>query len=122
MFILSAACRDVAKSTEILEPTRNRLCKNRKAQVERKPSPISHERAGRILAGLVVLTTLTLGYFHHPLWFLPAVGICSNLIFSGITDRCAVRDHLLIKLLGLPGERDIGRKEAEVLYRPEVRP
>ncbi len=86
----------------------------RKAPVERKTSPISHERAGRILAGLAVLATLTLGYFHHPLWFLPALGTCANLIFSGITDRCAVRDHLLIKLLGLPGERDIGREEAEI--------
>lgn len=71
---------------------------------------MTHERMGRLLAGLSVITTVALGYFHHPAWFLGAAGIALNLALSGITDRCAVKD--LLVHMGLPGERDLGRAEA----------
>jgi hypothetical protein len=71
---------------------------------------MTHERAGRILAGFTVLGALALGYFHHPLWLIAVGGAAFNLALSGITDRCLVKD-LLIRL-GFPGERDLGRAEA----------
>ncbi len=74
------------------------------------PIGMTHERAGRILAGISVAVAAALAYFHHPLWMLAAGGIALNLILSGITDRCVVKD-LLIRM-GLPGERDLGRAEA----------
>ena len=76
------------------------------------PNPVTHERLGRILAGVAVLVTVALGFFHHPLWLLLTAGAALNLAVSGITDRCVVKD-LLIRM-GLPGERDVGRAEAEL--------
>jgi len=80
---------------------------------------MSHERVGRMLAGASTLAILALGYLHHPAWLLLAAGIALNLFVSGITDRCPVKS-LLIRL-GLPGERDLGRADAErvaVLAQP----
>jgi hypothetical protein len=77
------------------------------------PRQFTHERAGRLLAGLSVVFLTALGYFHHPLWMLGLVGTAMNLILSSMTDRCVVK-NLLIRL-GLPGERDLGRAEAQNL-------
>ncbi|MFH1024404.1 MAG: DUF2892 domain-containing protein [Planctomycetota bacterium] len=70
---------------------------------------MTHERTGRILAGVSVAGAVALGYFHHPLWLLAAVGTGLNLVLSGITDRCVVK-NLLVRM-GFPGERDLGRRE-----------
>jgi hypothetical protein len=72
---------------------------------------ITHERAGRMLAGASVLAGLGLGWLVSPWFLLAAAGTALNLVLSGITDRCAVK-NLLIRM-GLPGERDLGRAEAE---------
>ncbi|MBA4388660.1 MAG: DUF2892 domain-containing protein [Verrucomicrobia bacterium] len=61
---------------------------------------------GRILAGSGFISGSLLGYFLHPAWFVAlGLGTAFNLILSGITDRCAVK-NLLIHL-GFPSERDI---------------
>jgi hypothetical protein len=73
-------------------------------------SRMTHERVGRLLAGVVVIASLGLAYVHHPLWLLGVAGTALNLVLSAITDRCAVKS-LLIRM-GLPGERDLGRAEA----------
>ena len=69
---------------------------------------LTHERVGRVLAGLTVLAGLGLGLLDA--WFLLiAAGAAANLVLSGVTDRCAVR-NLLVRM-GFPGERDVGRAE-----------
>ncbi len=74
-----------------------------------RKAPISHERVGRVLAGLSLMGALALALTVSP-WFLLAVaGTALNLVLSGVTDRCAVKS-LLVRL-GVPGERDIGRAE-----------
>jgi ubiquinone/menaquinone biosynthesis C-methylase UbiE len=72
-------------------------------------APLTHERVGRILAGVSVLAGLGLCLLS-PWFLLLAAGTGLNLVFSGIADRCAVK-RLLIRL-GVPGERDVGRTEA----------
>ncbi len=68
---------------------------------------MTHERAGRMIAGFSTATAATLAWLHHPAWLLAAAGVGLNLILSAITDGCVVKS-LLIRL-GLPGERDLGR-------------
>jgi hypothetical protein len=70
---------------------------------------ITHERVGRLLAGLTMLSAVFLAWLHHPAWLLAVAGTGLNLAMSGITDRCAVKS--LLMRLGLPGERDLGRAE-----------
>jgi hypothetical protein len=78
----------------------------------------THERAGRILAGLSFLAVLALGWWASPWFLLGGVGVALNLILSGITDRCAVKS-LLVKV-GLPGERDVGHAEARASRQSEA--
>ncbi|MFH1022283.1 MAG: methyltransferase domain-containing protein [Planctomycetota bacterium] len=84
--------------------------------VRRLPKPseaarqMTHERAGRILAGASLLASLVLAQVVSPWFLLVAAGTGMNLALSGITNRCAVK-NLLIRL-GFPGERDLGRAEA----------
>jgi ubiquinone/menaquinone biosynthesis C-methylase UbiE len=86
----------------------------RPAAAKRDAPVFTHERAGRILAGAGLLASLFLAQLVSP-WFLLAVaGTALNLVLSGITDRCAVKS-LLIRM-GLPGERDLGRAEAEANF------
>ncbi|GEM_PF-1879226 len=70
----------------------------------------THERAGRVLAGATLLASVALAHLVSPWFLLAAAGTALNLVLSGITDRCAVKNLLL--RLGLPGERDLGRAEA----------
>ncbi|HOX06269.1 MAG TPA: DUF2892 domain-containing protein [Planctomycetota bacterium] len=71
---------------------------------------LTHERAGRALAGGSVVLCLALAWLASPWFLLGAAGTALNLIISAITDRCAVKSLLIG--LGLPGERDLGRAEA----------
>ncbi|HOX06588.1 MAG TPA: DUF2892 domain-containing protein [Planctomycetota bacterium] len=69
---------------------------------------LTHERVGRVLAGLTVLAGFGLGLLNA--WFfLIVAGTAINLVLSGVTDRCVVK-NLLIRM-GFPGERDVGRAE-----------
>lgn len=74
------------------------------------PHQLTHERVGRILAGLGVLFFTALGVAHSPLWLVAVALTGLNLAQSGITDRCGVKS--LLMSLGMPGERDLGRREA----------
>jgi hypothetical protein len=42
----------------------------------------------RLLAGTVVLTSVTLGYFVHPGWFLLTAFAGANLLQSAVTGFC----------------------------------
>lgn len=74
----------------------------------RKMNIFTHERAGRVLVGLSVLTSVGLSLLS-PWFLLAAAGTALNFAISGITDRCLVKS-LLIRM-GFPGERDVGRAE-----------
>jgi hypothetical protein len=93
--------------------------------------PLTHERAGRILAGVSLVIPVVLALTVSPWWLLAVAGVGLNLIVSGITDRCLVKDALI--RMGLPGEREVGRAEAaqdgsaevqqvfrRVIWRPRV--
>lgn len=72
---------------------------------------ITHERVGRVVAGVSLLASVALGFFHHPAWLLVTSGTALNLVVSGLTGRCPVKSLLL--RIGIPGERDVGRAEAQ---------
>jgi hypothetical protein len=74
------------------------------------PAVVTHERIGRLIAGVSLLASVALGYFHHPAWLLLAAGTAINLAVSGLTGHCPVK-RLLLRM-GFPGERDVGRAEA----------
>jgi Inner membrane protein YgaP-like, transmembrane domain len=70
---------------------------------------MTHERAGRLLAGISVAGVSALAWFHNPCWLLALAGIGLNLAMSAVTGKCAVKT-LLVRL-GLPGERELGVAE-----------
>lgn len=71
-------------------------------------SGVSHERFSRILVGSSVLSILAMGYFFNPYCYYLFLALAINLIQSGITEKCLVKD-LLIKI-GFKGERELGEK------------
>ncbi len=71
---------------------------------------LSHERAGRLLAGGSVLVFTSLAWMVDPLWLIPLGLVGLNLLASGATDTCLVKGALVA--MGLPGERELGRAEA----------
>ncbi len=75
-------------------------------------SDLTHERIGRVLVGVSVLTGIGLSPVS-PWFLLISAGTALNLAISGITDRCPVRSLLL--RMGFPGERDLGRAESLTL-------
>ena len=56
--------------------------------VVRGKSVMSLERQVRIIAGLLVLTGVVLGFTVHPYWFGLAGFVGAGLTFAGITDTC----------------------------------
>lgn len=46
------------------------------------------DRYLRLIAGIVVLATITLGYFINPLWFLFTGFVALNLVQSAFTNWC----------------------------------
>ena len=58
--------------------------------VVRGKKAISLERQVRIAAGLLVVTSATLGYFVHPYWIGLAAFVGAGLTFAGITDTCGM--------------------------------
>ncbi len=49
---------------------------------------MSIERAVRLLAGIMVLASLSLGYFVSPYWYLLTVFVGLNLLQSAFTNWC----------------------------------
>ncbi|MBT3185531.1 MAG: radical SAM protein [Nitrospina sp.] len=70
----------------------------------------SKVRDGRILTGFSVLATVLLGYFHHPLWFLPTIVTAIGLIVSGVTGHSFVKS--IMTKIGFPGEQNLGQADA----------
>lgn len=58
--------------------------------VVRGKKTISLERQVRIAAGSLVLIGSLLGYFLHPAWMALAAFVGAGLVYSGITDTCAM--------------------------------
>lgn len=58
--------------------------------VVRGKKTVSLERQVRIAAGLLVLTGALLGYFLHPYFIGLSAFVGAGLMFSGITDSCAM--------------------------------
>jgi hypothetical protein len=52
------------------------------------------ERYLRLIAGCFVLTTLLLGYFFSPYWFLFTGFVALNLIQSAFTNWCPMMSFL----------------------------
>jgi DUF2892 family protein len=48
----------------------------------------------RLIAGSVVLASLALGYFFHPLWFLLTAFVGLNLFQSAFSDWCPMMTFL----------------------------
>ena len=60
------------------------------------------ERYLRLIAGIVVLTTLLLGYYVSPYWFLFTGFVALNLIQSAFTNWCPVMT--VLRWLGAKSE------------------
>jgi hypothetical protein len=52
------------------------------------------ERTIRAIAGIFVVSSVMLGYFVHPLWFLFTAFVGLNLLQSAITRWCLMEDIL----------------------------
>jgi len=48
----------------------------------------------RAIAGILVLVSLSLGYFHSPYWFLFTAFVGLNLLQSAFTKWCLMEDIL----------------------------
>jgi rhodanese-related sulfurtransferase len=58
--------------------------------VERGKKAIALERQVRIAAGILIMTGVGLGYFHHPGWYGLSFFVGAGLTFAGITDTCGM--------------------------------
>ena len=56
------------------------------------------EKYLRLIAGIFVLGTVVLGYYHSPYWFLLTGFVALNLIQSAFTNWCPMMTFL--RLLG----------------------
>jgi hypothetical protein len=52
------------------------------------------ERYLRLIAGVFVLVTLILGYWHSPYWLLFTAFVGLNLLQSGLTNWCPMMTFL----------------------------
>lgn len=57
------------------------------------------ERTLRLIAGVLILISVGLGYYVSPYWFLFTVFVGVNLLQSGITDWCPMMN--ILRKLGL---------------------
>jgi len=58
------------------------------------------ERALRLLAGVMILLSVTLAHFVHPGWLILTAFVGANLLQSALTNWCPA--VWLFKKLGLP--------------------
>ena len=65
---------------------------------------MTRERLIRVIAGTLVLASLTLGWKYSPYFFLFTAFVGLNLLQSGITKWCLMED--ILKFLGVRGECD----------------
>ena len=55
----------------------------------------------RAIAGTLVLVSVSLGYFHHPSWFLLTAFVGLNLLQSAFTKWCLMEK--ILSKLGVSG-------------------
>ena len=65
------------------------------------------ERYLRLIAGIFVLGTIVLGYYHSPYWFLFTGFVALNLIQSAFTNWCPMMTFL--RLLGAKDQPSVKR-------------
>lgn len=58
------------------------------------------ERAVRLLAGIIVLVSLALGYWISPYWFLLTAFVGLNLFQSALTNWCPAMT--IFRIMGFP--------------------
>lgn len=66
------------------------------------------ERWLRLIAGAIVLASLSLSYFHSQYWLLLTAFVGLNLLQSGVTNWC-----LMMNILRALGVRDAGTAAPE---------
>jgi hypothetical protein len=66
------------------------------------------ERYLRSIAGTFVLTSLALGYFVSPWFFLFTAFVGANLLQSGFSNKCPMM--WLLRTIGVPGEQPPQRR------------
>lgn len=77
------------------------------------------ERTLRGFAGIFVLITVTLGYFHSPFWFLLTVFVGLNLFQSAFSNWCPMKSFL--KILGVKScEERIGHTKDSFAYGDQI--
>jgi len=59
------------------------------------------ERLLRLIAGVIVLLTVALGYWVSPYWFLMTAFVGLNLLQSGFTNWCPMM--AILRKLGVRG-------------------
>jgi hypothetical protein len=59
------------------------------------------ERLLRLIAGVIVLLTVALGYWVSPYWFLMTAFVGLNLLQSGFTNWCPMM--AILRKLGVQG-------------------
>lgn len=65
------------------------------------------ERKIRLIAGTLILVSLSLGHWVNPLWFLFTAFIGVNLLQSSFTRWCLMED--ILRATGIHRERVIGK-------------
>ena len=68
---------------------------------------MNQERALRGIAGVVLIISLALTYFHSPLWMLFTLFVALNLLQSSLTNWCP-----MMWILDKMGVKRCGRTEA----------
>lgn len=61
---------------------------------------MSVERSLRLIAGVVVMATVALGYYVHPGWFLFTAFVGANLFQSAFSNWCPMMT--ILRKLGVP--------------------
>ncbi|MEW5807063.1 MAG: DUF2892 domain-containing protein [Acidobacteriota bacterium] len=69
------------------------------------------ERILRGIAGVFVLVSVVLGYFHSPLWFLFTIFVGINLFQSAFSNWCPMKSFL--RMLGLKSCEELIRRAKE---------
>ena len=68
------------------------------------------ERVLRLIAGVFVMLSLALGYWHSPYWYLFTAFVGLNLFQSGLTNWCPMMS--ILRALGVKDSGDVASEPA----------
>lgn len=71
---------------------------------------MTRERIVRLVAGTLVLTSLTLGYLVSPWWLLLALFVGANLFQSSLTRWCLMED--ILRKAGVKSDTEVALEKA----------